>query len=407
MFAYHDITISPMLANLSGDEMSGVSVGVSSFSFVEPFLVSVLSITATVASLYVIHFFFSLPMRRAEHARLFLDLLEGALARGQSIEEMILSVAASRDRSVGVRFHLLAAHIESGLRFSEALKKVPRFLPPQISAMLLAGEKLGDLKKVLPACREILRERPAGVRSAFHYMLLVVLVYSPAILIFMFLMGTFILPKFKEVFAGMGFQLWWVTLFIYIHESWLALVEIVIFLGLTVATVTYIGGPGLARWCRWFFPSDRMAWQIPWKRKRLQRTFSAMLAVLLDGGVPEAEAVRLAGDCTANEICRRHAQRIVTALQQGGTLDEVVRAFDEKGEFHWRLANATHAQGGFLDALRGWHEMLDAKAFQQEEAAAHTITSGIVILNGLIVGLVALGTFGMLIIFLDKMVGIS
>jgi type II secretory pathway component PulF len=41
--------------------------------------------------------------------------------------------------------------------------------------------------------------------------------------------------------------------------------------------------------------------------KKLQRTFSAMLAVLLDGGVPEAEAVRLAGDCTANEICRRRA----------------------------------------------------------------------------------------------------
>ena len=72
-------------------------------------------------SISLIHFFFSLPMRRAERARLFLDLVEGALKRGQSIEEMILSIAQSRDRTVGVRFHLLAAHIESGLRFVAAL----------------------------------------------------------------------------------------------------------------------------------------------------------------------------------------------------------------------------------------------------------------------------------------------
>ena len=114
-------------------------------------------------------------MRRAERARLFLDLLEGALKRGQSVEAMILSIAQSRDRTLGVRFHLLAAHIEGGLRFAAALEKVPRFLPPQISAMLRVGEKLGDLRRTLPACREILRDRPAAVRSAMHYMILVVL----------------------------------------------------------------------------------------------------------------------------------------------------------------------------------------------------------------------------------------
>ena len=106
----------------------------------------------------LIHFFFALPMRRAERACLFLDLLEGALKRGQSVEAMILSIAESRDRTLGVRFHLLAAHIEGGLRFAAALEKVPRFLPSQISAMLRVGEKLGDLRRTLPACHEILRD---------------------------------------------------------------------------------------------------------------------------------------------------------------------------------------------------------------------------------------------------------
>jgi type II secretory pathway component PulF len=132
-----------------------------------------------------------------------------------------------------------------------------------------------------------------------------------------------------------------------------------------------------------------------------------MLAVLLDGGVPEAEAVRIAGDATANEICRRRAARVMAALQDGTKLDDAVRAFDDTGEFHWRLTNAAHAHGGFLAALRGWHEALDAKAFQQEEATAHFITSGVVILNGVLVALIATAMFGVLIAVLKGMLAAS
>ena len=122
-----------------------------------------------------------------------------------------------------------------------------------------------------------------------------------------------------------------------------------------------------------------------------------MLAVLLDGGVPEVEAVRLAGDCTANEICRQRTARIIAAVEQGVKLDDAVRVFDNTGEFHWRLGNATHTRGGFLKALHGWHESLDAKAFQQEEATAHVVTSGLVIMNGLAVGLIVTAMFGLLV----------
>jgi type II secretory pathway component PulF len=182
-----------------------------------------------------------------------------------------------------------------------------------------------------------------------------------------------------------------------------------VFLALMSVAVVYIGGPGFVRWFQ--FRSvpvvDWITWRIPWKQKKLQRTFSAMLAVLLDGGVPEAVAVRLAGDSTANEICRRRARRVIAALEKGVKLDDAVRAFDDSGEFHWRLTNATHAHGGFLNALRGWHEALDAKAFQQEEAATHVLTSGLVLLNGLVVALIAIGMFGMLIMLLRGMLAME
>jgi Flp pilus assembly protein TadB len=350
-------------------------------------------------SVYLIHFLFSLPMRRTEKARLFLDLVEDALKRGQPIEEMIHSLARDRVQSVGVRLHLIAAYMEGGLRFDDALRKEPRFLPPQISTMLLAGLKIGDMRQVIPACREILRDRPAGVRSAVHYMLLVVLIFSPAFITVVVLTAVFVIPKFQDVAAGMGVRLGPETLFVFANYGALISCELVVFVFLVAVTVAYICGPGFVRifQVKLFPVVDWLAWRVPWKRKRLQRTFSAMLAVLLDGGMPEVEAVRLAGDCTANEVCRKRVARILDRLQGGATLNEAVRRFDDSGEFHWRFTNAAHGHRGFLAALRGWHETLDAKAFQQEESTAHGITTGIVIFNGILVALIATAVFGMLV----------
>jgi type II secretory pathway component PulF len=394
----------PFLGMISGHATPAPPIEIL-LEFIATMICFILWVASIFSGIALIHFLFTLPMRRAERARLFLDLLEAALDRKQSVENMILSVAQSRDQTVGVRFHLLATYIESGLNFGSALKAVPRFLPPQISAMLRAGEKLGDLKKALPACREILRERPAAVRSAMNYLVLVILFFSPAFMGVLIATTIFVIPKFKDVAAGMGVRLWPETLFVFGHTGYLVIMEIIISLLMAAAVVIYVGGPGFTN--RFKFRQipvvDWLAWRLPWKQKRLQRTFSAMLAVLLDGNVPEAEAIRLAGDCTANEICRRRALRAISALEGGTKLDEAVHGFDTTGEFYWRLRNATSSPGGCLNALRGWHEALDAKAFQQEEATAHVITTSVVILNGALVALIATAMFGILIAVLTKM----
>jgi hypothetical protein len=91
----------------------------------------------------------------------------------------------------------------------------------------------------------------------------------------------------------------------------------------------------------------------------------------------------------------------VAELRAGAPLTAALKRFDDSGQFQWRLANALHGRGGFLTALNGWLEALDAKAFQQEQAAAHTITTGLVIFNGLIVGTLIAGIFLALIALID------
>src|ERR1039457_2620836 len=221
----------------------------------------------------LLHYLLSLPMRRRDRALFFLDLTETVLQRGQPVEQAILAAAENHDRAIGVHFYMVAAHIEGGNRLGEALEKVPGFLPPQITAILQTGEKLGDLKKVLPACREVLRVAPDTVRSTAHYMVAILLIFAPVACCMITLLSVFVVPRFKEVFANMGVHTWPFTQLVFALNDAHILVgfEALVFLALMSVAAIYIGGPGLVRWFQ--FRSvpmvDWITWRIPWKHKKL------------------------------------------------------------------------------------------------------------------------------------------
>jgi type II secretory pathway component PulF len=187
------------------------------------------------------------------------------------------------------------------------------------------------------------------------------------------------------------------------YRSELMWVEFLILFIVWITASFYIGTPPFYHWFERLFPSvcDRLNYLLPWRRKRLQRDFSSMLAILLDAGVPEPEAVTLAANCTANVVFARRAQRVVAALQQGVKLTEAIQIMDDSGEFRWRLTNAVHVHSGFFKAIAGWNETLDAKAFQQQQSAAQLVTSGLVILNGLFVGFIVVSMFSVLIAIIN------
>lgn len=347
------------------------------------------------ALLYVAHFFLTLPMRRAERARLFLDVVDTALIGGQPVEEALISVSQTRDMSMGIRFHLLTAWLEQNLRLDEALAKVPRFLPPQITVMLRAGQKIGDLRKVLPACRQLLKDAVSQTRGAIHYLVILTLVITPIGIWVFWVLQVVVFPKFIEIgngsLGGNNVQL----SYLYEHSGAIIWLQCLVLGFLWLAAIIYIGGPRFAPGLQWLY------YRLPWRRKRMQRDFSTLLAILLDAGVPEPDALTLAAECTANRLFRRRAARATEALRQGETLTAAVQCLDDSGEFRWRLANAFHGREGFLRALAGWHFWLDAKAFQQEQAAAHAITTALVLWSGLFVGAVAVSVFMFLISVID------
>jgi len=354
---------------------------------------------------YVIYFLVTLPLRRNERARLFLDLLELGLQEGRTPEVAVTGAAASHDRSLGVRFHLLAAHIEGGLRLSQALEQVPRLLPEQVRAMLITGERIGDIRKVLPACRLLLRDSISQVRGALNYLILLAFAAVPAVVFVPVILKIYVMPKFQDVFAGMleGQSLPAFTRLVFGGSTFTTVIQLGVVGVIGLATLAYIGGPRLHGWIHRAFPGaqDWLLFRLPWRHKRLQRDFSAMLAVLLDAEVPEAEAVNLAAQSTANLTIIRRAEKVRSLLQQGVKLPEAIRALDNSRELQWRLSNALKRGAGFVRALTGWHEALDAKAFQLEQVAAQVTTTILVLVNGLIVASFMIAVFLALITLIN------
>lgn len=338
-------------------------------------------------------------LRRQETSGLFLDLLDTILECGAPIEETLASITEKRELPPVAKFHLLGAKLRTGQRLGPALSEIPGLLPGKIIAMLRAGERIGDLRQVLPACRKLAGDKRSETRSDVQsfgwYGIASILV---SIWMFIFI-SVIILPKFVEIMVGMTGSVPFSLALLRTYGKPLLTVQLFTLFAVVVGLLIHGEGHFMRKW--FGAVVDWCASRTPWKRRRMQRDFSTLLAILLDARVPESDAVRLAADCTANRAFQRRAALVVRQLRAGTRLTEAVQLLDDSGEFRWRLTNAVHAQDGFLRALQGWCESLDAKAFQQEQAAALSLTSMLVLLNGLFVSLIVLTTFGSIIAIVE------
>jgi type II secretory pathway component PulF len=273
--------------------------------------------------------------------------------------------------------------VQSGLAFTDALARVPSLASPQVAANFRVGEKLGDVRKVFPVCRGMLKDANSQTRNAVNYLLLLGLVGLPVLPLVLATTRNVIVPKFQSVGEPYGVDALPRGMTTVLNmTNWIAATQILLSLLVCLAVAAYIGGPKLRLWIATVFPTlcDRLMYLVPWRRKRLRRDFAAMLAMLLDAGVPEATSVQLAAAATANHVFLRQAAEAARDLQSGGALPAALRRFDSGAEFDWRLANAAHEPNGF----------------------SQIVSTGLVLANGLVVALVVLGVFNILISITDK-----
>jgi type II secretory pathway component PulF len=373
---------------------------------------------------YGVYDCFSAPLRGKERTRLFLNLIEAGFSQGRRPEVSLAEAAQTNDPSVSNDFKELAARLREGVRLGKALDDVPELVPPQTAALVRVGEEIGDLRKVLPACRGLLRDADSQTRNGFNYLAITSLVIMPTMPALILLLNIDVFPKFIDIANTYGQPAPAVTLLVMRMGFWVAAAQLLLAIFLMCCIAFYMHGPRNYGWLRvdglkaprrpiaktpvWNFIGrplaplrDRILYALPWRRRRLQRDFCATLSLLLDAKTPEPIAITRAAESTVNYVFIRRARRALADLASGKKLQTALKRFDGSGEFTWRLANASAQEGGFQPALAGWMEALDAKAFQQEQTASQIITTGLVLCNGVVTGLIAAGIFTVLISLME------
>lgn len=347
----------------------------------------------TGAGCWLVYYLVTLPVRRRERARLFLQLLETETAGGKSPEAALGALAGCPDPSIGLRFRMVTLHLQQGQSLAEALALVPSFLPARIHALLLVGLELGNLNLVLPACRRLLGDADSQTRAGVGCVTRtnpITLVATPLLTI---LLAVFVMPKFRLIADDMVGPEQIGTMVDFTWNNAILLTTVVCIPALAVVlllSLAYLGGPRLRRLVRF----DRIDAWLPWRRQRLHRDFAGTLALLLDAGLPEARAVKLAAEGTANRHFIQQADGILRALAAGETLPAALVRFDHSRELHWRLTNALRGTPRrFAESLQGWLEWLDAKASQKEQVATQVVNTALTLANGIVVALIAASVF--------------
>jgi type IV pilus assembly protein PilC len=260
---------------------------------------------------------------RAVSTEQFLLFNQELLALVRAGLPIIQSFDILLERQKNARFKEILVEIRekltSGIALSDAFGAYGNLFPPIYSTSIRAGERSGDLEGVL---KRFLRYQKMIV--SLRKKVVGALIY-PAILVLLsaamvFVMMTWVIPRFAEFFTGFGAELpWFTTAMIHLAT---ALQENLILVIVGTILVSFLVN-------RWATTSGRLMWdriklRIPLVGGVLHRfaimQFTQSLGTLLAGGTPMVPAIEIASQSVTNQLVSSRISSIVQNVREGEPL---------------------------------------------------------------------------------------
>ncbi len=220
----------------------------------------------------------------------------------------------------------LAASIEGGSTFSEALAQHPKVFNRLFVNMVKAGELGGVLEVVLKRLAEFSEKAQkikGKVKAALFYPIAVLIV---AIGIMVLLM-TFVVPKFKDVFGGMGVTLPGFTVFV------LAVSDII-----RNNILATMGGVAIFVVIFLLFIKTKFG-RLVWDKTKLKlpptgqvvtkvsiSRFTRTLGTLVSSGVPILQALTIVKETAGNVIIANAVAKVHESVKEGETITAPLEA---------------------------------------------------------------------------------
>ena len=214
----------------------------------------------------------------------------------------------------------LAVSIEGGSTFSEALAQHPKVFNRLFINMVKAGELGGVLEVVLKRLAEFSEKAQkikGKVKAALFYPVAVMIVACGIMVLLM----CFVVPKFKDVFAGMGVKMPGFTLFV-MATSDLIKNNILATMGAMVVVVVAFLLFIKTKFGRHLWDKFKLVMPAigPVISKVAISRFSRTLGTLVSSGVPILQALNIVRETAGNVIIANAVIKIHESVKEGETI---------------------------------------------------------------------------------------
>jgi len=241
-----------------------------------------------------------------------------ALAQG-----MLLIAENMTNAKMAYCIQSIAFRLNAGEELSSSLRLYPKVFEPIAVGLIEAGEAGGILGEVLDRVALLLEER-AKIRGQ----IIGALVYPALVLLLAISVSLglliFIVPKFKDMFDGLGAELPALTTFMLNLSKFVTSFTFVIGAPLTIATGLYL--------FRSYYSTkqgrlivDTNILKIPLFGDLLLRSEMAgmctTLSTLVNSGIPVVDGIKRCISASSNELIRQTLQRSILLVTQGQELN--------------------------------------------------------------------------------------
>ncbi|MDO9464238.1 MAG: type II secretion system F family protein [bacterium] len=292
-------------------------------------------------------------------------------------------------------FSGIAADIEGGATFSDALAKYPKSFSKLFVNMIKAGEVGGILEAVLERLAEFSEKEEAlkkKIKAAMVYPILVT-VAAAGILTFLIIV---VIPTFKKMFEDFNTELPGATVMLLkmsdVFKDWR---NILVVLGSLVGL--FIIYKLIRKTQKGLYYSDKLKLYIPiigpLARKTAIGRFARTFATLIGSGVPILQALTIVKDTSGNDVIAQAMASVRDSIREGESIAGPLQA---SGIFPPLVTNMVDVgeETGALDKML----LKVADAYDQEvDAAVAALTSAIepimIVGMGGVVGFIVVALF--------------
>lgn len=284
----------------------------------------------------------------------------------------------------------LKTDVESGKQFSEAIARHPKLFGPLYVNMVRASEMSGSFAKMLDRIAGYISQEIETRKMVIGASIYPGVIGTMAVAVTIFLL-TFVLPKFKAVFAGKEEVLPWATKFLMalsdfmVHNWYFVVGGLVVF----VASIwgfakTEVGG-------FWF---DRLRLAIPVVKSMFRALYIGRslhtMGQLINAGVPMLDTLAITGDISGNRLYKamwrsvyasvKQGKKIATPLSRTTLLPRAVVQMVTAGEESGKL-------GEVLDEISSYYQK---QLKERIKAVTSMIEPVMIIVMGSVVGFIAM-----------------